>query len=182
MYWRGPWWTWPRGVPPHIDFFRQQPSGAFPGGRTTAEQQTSDSGGNCMNLARFARAAMCKRPRRWNSCPPSAGPWATRPTSGSSGTTCCPARAAATRPASWISPLPTPWPRRGHHHHLRGRAVQPLPPDSFLGGQGRPGLPSGAGGARARQLQARSLGQQFSLPTDGREFHQRGARWQQHGR
>ncbi|MFR0875371.1 MAG: hypothetical protein ACLSHC_12810 [Bilophila wadsworthia] len=32
-------------------------------------------------------------------------------------------------------------PGRGHHHHLRRRAVQPLPPDPRLGRQGRPRLP-----------------------------------------
>lgn len=40
---------------------------------------------------------MCRSPRRWNFCPPSARPWAARSTSGSRETTCCPARAAATK-------------------------------------------------------------------------------------
>ena len=70
--------------------------------------------------------------------------------------------------------------RRGHHHYLRRGAVQPLPPDLVLGGQGRTGLPSGSGGARSGQLQAGGVRQQFSVSASWGEEHYRGTRRQPH--
>ena len=61
-----------------------------------------------MNLARFARRGYVQEATPLEFLPAfskalgnKANIWIKR----------CPARAAATRPASWISPLPTPWPR-----------------------------------------------------------------------